>query len=141
MLKFLLPVDGSDTSNKAVAEFIKLLDWYKEAPEIHLLNVQFPQHGNVTLFIDKESINLYHQEEGMKGLKAARDLLDQAGIACQFHITVGNPEEMITRYAKEMGFDQIVIGPRGLGVVRGLLLGSVASKVMQLSTVPVLLIK
>ena len=141
MLKFLLPVDGSDTSNGAVAKFIKLLDWYKEEPEIHLLNVQFPQRGNVTLFIDKESINLYHQEEGMKGLQAARRLLDQAGIACRFHITVGNPEEMILRYAKEIDCDQIVIGPRGLGVVKGLLLGSVASKVMQLSAIPVLLVK
>ncbi len=141
MLKFLLPVDGSDTSNKAVAEFIKLLDWYKEEPEIHLLNVQFPERGNVTLFIDKESINLYHREEGMKGLKAARGLLNQAGIASRFHITVGDPEEMITRYAKEIDCDQIVIGPRGLGAVKGLVLGSVASKVMQFSTIPVLLIK
>lgn len=140
-MKFLLPVDGSHASNQAVARFIKLLDWYKEVPEIHLLNVQFPQHGNVTLFIDKESINLYHQEEGLKGLQTARGLLDQAGIDCQFHIMVGSPVEIITRYAKEMEFDQIVIGPRGLGVVKGLLLGSVASKVMQLSTVPILLIK
>lgn len=141
MLKFLLPVDGSDASNDAVAKFIKLLDWYKEEPEIHLLNVQFPQRGNVVLFIDKESIDLYHREEGMKGLKTARELLDQAGIACRLHITVGNPEEMILRYAKEINCDQIVIGPRGLGVVKGLLLGSVASKVMQLSVIPVLLVK
>ena len=48
---------------------------------------------------------------------------------------------MIIRYAKEMDCDQIVIGPRGLGTVKGILLGSVASKVMQLSTMPVLLIK
>ena len=141
MPKFLLPVDGSDTSNKAVAGFIKLLDWYKEVPEIHLLNVQFPQRGNVNWFIDKESINLYHQEEGMKVLQAARVSLDQAGIACQIHITVGDPEEMIIRYAKEMDCDQIVMGPRGLGTVKGLLLGSVANKVMQFSTLPVLLIK
>jgi nucleotide-binding universal stress UspA family protein len=134
-------VDGSDTSNKAVAGFIKLLDWYKEVPEIHLLNVQFPQRGNVNWFIDKESINLYHQEEGMKVLQAARVSLDQAGIACQLHITVGDPEVMIIRYAKEMDCDQIVMGPRGLGTVKGLLLGSVANKVMQLSTMPVLLIK
>jgi len=141
MLKFLLPVDGSDTSNKAVVKFIKLLDWYKEEPEIHLLNVQFPERGNVILFIDKEGINLYHREEGMGRLQAARGLLNQAGIACRFHITVGDPEEMIIRYAKEIDCDQIVIGPRGLGVVEGLVLGSVASKVMQLSTIPVLLIK
>ncbi|MDN5935063.1 MAG: universal stress protein [Nitrosospira sp.] len=141
MLKFLLPVDGSDTSNKAVAEFIKLLDWYKEEPEIHLLNVQFPERGNVTLFIDKESIDLYHREEGMKALQAARGLLDQAGVACRFHVTVGHPDEMIIRYAGEIKCDQIVIGPRGLGAIEGLVLGSVAGKVMQLSTIPVLLIK
>ncbi len=141
MLKFLLPVDGSDTSNKAIAEFIKLLDWYREAPEIHLLNVQLPQHGNVAWFIDKESIKLYHQEEGIKLLQPACTLLDQADIAYRFHITVGNPEEMIVRYAETLVCDQIVIGPRGLGAVKGLLLGSVASRVMQLSTMPVLLIK
>ena len=141
MLKFLLPVDGSDTSNKAIGKFIKLLDWYRETPEIHLLNVQLPQRGNVARFIDKESLNLYHQEEGLKLLQPARTLLDQAGIVCRFHITVGNPEEMIIRYAETLVCDQIVIGPRGLGTVKGLLLGSVASKVMQLSTLPVLLIK
>lgn len=141
MLKFLLPVDGSDTSNRAVAQFIKLLDWYKEAPEIHLLNVQFPQHGNVPLFIGKEDIDIYHREEGLKALQTARGLLEQANIACKVHVTVGNPWEMITGFAKEIDCAQIVIGPRGLGIVKGLLLGSVASKVMQFTTVPVLLVK
>ena len=141
MLKILLPADGSDTSNKAVVDFIKLLGWYKETPEIHLLNVQLPLHGDVSMFISKENIAQYHQEEGLKGLQAARDLLKQAGIACQFHIVVGDPAEMIVRYAAEKQYDQIVIGPRGLGAMKGLLLGSVANKVMQLSTVPVLLIK
>lgn len=141
MLKILLPVDGSDTSNKAVADFIKLLDWYREMPEIHLLNVQPPLHGNVSRFIDKENIKQYHQEEGLGGLQAARDLLQQAGIDCQLHILVGDPAEMIVRCAAEKQCGQIVIGPRGLGAVKGLLLGSVASKVMQLSTVPVLLVK
>ncbi|MBA4141524.1 MAG: universal stress protein [Nitrosospira sp.] len=141
MLKFLLPVDGSETSNRAVAGLIKRIDWYKEMPEIHLLNVQLPQYGNVTLFIDKETIDMYHQEEGMKELQAARKLLDRAGITSRFHITVGTPPDMIVRYAEEMDCDQIVIGPRGLGAIEGILLGSVASKVMQLSTIPVLLVK
>lgn len=52
MLKFLLPVDRLDTSKKAVHDFIKLLNWHKEAPEIHLLNVQFPLHGNAPMLID-----------------------------------------------------------------------------------------
>lgn len=141
MLKLLLPVDGSDASGRAVSRFIKLVGWYKETPEIHLLNVQFPLRGNVPMFIDKESIDLYYQEEGMKELSPARELLDRAGIGYRFHVSAGNPPNMILRYAEEMNFDQIVIGPRGLGTVKGILLGSVASKVIQLSTIPVLILK
>lgn len=141
MLKILLPVDGSDVSNKAVADFIKLLDWYRETPEIHLLNVQLPLHGDICMFIDKDNIKQYHREEGLKALQASRDLLQLAGITCQLHILVGDPAEMIEHCAIEKQCSQIVIGPRGLGSVKGLLLGSVTNKVMQLSTIPVLLVK
>ena len=141
MLKILLPVDGSDSSNKSVADFIQLIDHYKETPEIHLLNVQLPLDGNITLFIDKENIRQYHQEEGMKKQQNVRDLLEKAGLTFQFHIVVGEPAEMIVNFAKEKLFDSIVIGPRGMGIVKSLLLGSVTNKVMQLSTIPVLLVK
>ena len=141
MLKVLLPVDGSECSKKAVADLIQLLDWYKEIPEFHLLNVQYPLDGNVSLFINQADIQQYHQEEGLKNLHEARDILDQAGIAYQFHITVGDPAEMIVRFATEKQYDLIVMGPRGRGGLKGLLLGSVTSKVMQLSQIPVLLVK
>ncbi len=141
MLKILLPVDGSDNSSKAVTDFIRLLDWYKERPEIHLLNVQYALDGNVSLFINQADIKQYHQEEGLKSLQNTCDLLDQAGIAYQCHITVGDPAEMIVRFAAEKHYDQIVMGPRGKGSIQGLLLGSVTNKVMQLSNIPVLLVK
>ena len=141
MLKMLLPVDGSPACNNAIAQFIPLLGCYKEIPEIHLLNVQFPLHGDVSVFIDQENINQYHQEEGLKDLEQARELLDQADIPYQYHVTVGDAAKMIVQFATERQCDQIVIGPRGLGTVKGLLLGSVASKLIHLSPVPVLLIK
>lgn len=141
MLRMLIPVDGSDNSNKAVTDFLRLLDWYKEKPEIHLLNVQYPLDGNVSLFINQSDIKQYHQEEGLKSLQKTRDLFAQSGIACQYHITVGDPAEMIVRFAVEKHYDQIVMGPRGKGSIKGLLLGSVTNKVMQLSNIPVLLVK
>ena len=141
MLKILLPVDGSDNARKAVADFIPLLNWYAEKPELHLFNVQYPLHGNVALFINQADIKQYHQEEGLKGLHDARALLDRAGVAYQYHIVVGDPAEMIVRFASERQFDQIVMGPRGAGGIQGLLLGSVSSKVMQLASTPVLLVK
>lgn len=141
MLKFLLPVDGSETSTRAVTEFVRLTNWYKEVPEIHLLNVQLPQRGNVPLFIDRETIDLYYREEGMRELATACKILKEAEIGYSCHIVAGTPHDMILRYAGESGCNQIVMGPRGLGTVKGILLGSVASKVIQLATVPVLLIK
>lgn len=141
MLKILLPVDGSDYANKAITGFIALLDWYKEKPELHLLNVQYPLRGNVALFINQTDIKQYHQEEGQKELQSTCALLDQAGVAYQYHIVVGDPAEMIVRFASEKQCDQIVMGPRGAGGIQGLLLGSVTSKVMQLAKTPVLLIK
>ncbi len=141
MLKILLPVDGSDNSNKTVSEFIQLLDWYKEKPELHLLNVQYPLDGNVSLFINQTDIKQYHQDEGLKSLQSARDLLDQAGVSYQHHITVGDPAQMIVRFAVEKQYYQIVMGPRGKGSIQGMLLGSVTSKVMQLSSLPVLLVR
>lgn len=141
MLKILLPVDGSTACYKAIAHFIQLLNWYKEIPEIHLLNVQLPLHGDVSMFISQENIKQYHQEEGLKDLQQTRDLFDHAGITYHHHVTVGDPAKMIVQFATEKQCDQIVIGPRGLGTVQGLLLGSVASKLIHLSPIPVLLIK
>lgn len=141
MVKILLPIDGSAASNKAVTDFIKLLDWYKEVPEIHLLNVQLSLHGDISMFIDKDTIQQYHQEGGMKKLQNARELLHQAGLTGQEHIIVGDPAEIIAQFAIEQSFDQIVIGPRGLGAVKSILLGSVASKLIKLSSIPVLVLK
>jgi len=41
----------------------------------------------------------------------------------------GDPAETIINYANKGNFDMIVIGSRGLGSFKGLMLGSVSSKV------------
>lgn len=141
MLKVLIPVDDSEHSGQTVLEAIQLLDWYRELPEIHLLNIQFPLDGNISLFIHQADIKQYHQEEGLKCLQRARNVLDEAGIAYQFHIVVGDPAEMIVQFSNESQCNLIMMGPRGRSAIKSLLLGSVTNKVMQLSTLPVLLVK
>ena len=49
--------------------------------------------------------------------------------------------ETIDRIARETMADQIVMGTRGLGRLRGLLLGSVATPVVHLADIPVTLVK
>jgi nucleotide-binding universal stress UspA family protein len=142
-MKILVAVDGSEPSSRAVDHLKKELGWYKGDVEIHLLNVQrqIPYGGRVSSFVGQEQINKYYHDEGMTALKSAMQKLDAAGVKYQHHIGVGEEAEVIVRYAEEKGCDRILMGTRGMGSVSSLLLGSVATKVIHLSPVPVLLVK
>jgi nucleotide-binding universal stress UspA family protein len=143
MPKFLVAVDGSAPSNRAVDQLIAHLGMLKETAEIHLLNVQhpIPYGSRVSSVVGHDRIAQFHREEGMAALKTAMQKLDAAKVRYHHHIGVGAEAEVICQYAKEKGCDQIFMGTRGLGSISNLVLGSVASKVIHLSPVPVLLVK
>lgn len=142
MPKLLVAIDGSENSDRVIDYLTRMKDWYKDPVEVHLLNVQSPIVGvNVKMFISSESLNEYYREEGTKALKNAKERLAAMGLAYTDHISVGGPGELITEYAKSKGCDQILMGSRGLGSISGLVLGSVATKVLQLAQVPVLLVR
>lgn len=48
---------------------------------------------------------------------------------------------MICQYAREGGYDHVIIGSRGFGAIKGLALGSVSHKVIQLCQVNLIVIK
>ena len=141
MLKMLVPVDGSESSIRALDQLIKKFGWYKDGVEIHLLNVQHPFPAHVASHLGHDMVQQYHREQGLAVLADACKKLDAAGIKYHYHIGIGDEAEVICKYAKEKEVVQIIMGTRGLGSVSGLLLGSVASKVIHLSEVPVLLVK
>ena len=142
MLKVLVPVDASESSARGVDYLIKLARGLREPIEVHLLTVHHHiPYGRAVSAVAGDSLQQYYQDEGLAALKPARDRLDAAQIAYLYHIGVGEPAEVIARYAAEKGCDQIIMGTRGLGAVGGLLLGSVATKVLHLASVPVLFVK
>lgn len=141
MLKILLAVDGSESALRAVEHVIKRVADAKDGYQVHLVNVQYPLHGSVSTFLEAGQVKQYHHDEGMKVLASAREKLDAAGTAYQTHLFVGEPAEVVARFAKEQGCDEIVIGTRGLSGISSLLVGSVATKIIHLAEVPVVLVK
>ena len=141
MAKILVAVDGSAHSRRAVEHLLALRA--AQGPlEIHLLNVQIPiESGHARLFVDHEELQDYYREEGLAALAEARAILDAAGLPYSHHIAVGHVAQTIAAWAKEKGCDQIVLGSHGRGALTHLLLGSVASDVLRLSSVPVTLVK
>jgi nucleotide-binding universal stress UspA family protein len=108
---------------------------------LHLLNVQRPVTGDVSMFVGKEALRQHHHDKGLKALERARARLGAAGLPYTFHLFVGDPGQVISQYAREKGCDLIVMGRRGLGSYTGGLLGSVAHKVLHLAEPPVVLVK
>jgi nucleotide-binding universal stress UspA family protein len=142
MLKVLVPVDGSDASQRAIDHLVGTPQ-YGGTAEIHVINVQppLPYGSRASSAIGHDSIEDYHREEAMKALRPALQRLDAAGVKYQYHIVVGEPAKLIVQYAKDNGIDQIVMGTHGRGAVASVLMGSVAKEVLTCTSVPVVLVK
>jgi len=141
-MKVLIPIDGSENALRAVAQVLDHLDWYREQPEVHLLNVQLPvASGAVKMFISSDQLRDYYDEEGEKALNVARDAVKAAGVPCHARVAVGDVAATVAQYARDNGCAMIVMGTRGMGALGNVLLGSVATKVIHLAPQPVLLVK
>ncbi len=138
-MKILLPVDGSDTSARAVQFVLKQALNSKEAPELHLLNVQHSLPGTIKGVANQAK--QYHHDEGVKALANARKLLDDAQIKYTYHIGVGEVGEVVAHFVSDLKCDQVVMGTRGMSSVANMVLGSAATQILHLVQVPVLLVK
>lgn len=142
MLKILVPVDGSECALRAVQDAIRMAQHARSGAEILALNVQVPiVTGHARMFLDKSDIQTYYDTESQHALDPARPLLETSDVPFRMETRIGPTAETIAEYATEKGCDRIVMGTRGLGTVSGMLLGSVATKVIHLSNLPVTLVK
>lgn len=141
IVKILLPVDGSENSNRAVRYALGLVK-LMPTTEIRLLNVQEPLH--VRHVPDRpvpEEVERHLRHLGQLATASARDLVTQAGVYTECPIEIGDVAPTIARYAKEHRCDLIVMGTRGLGPIKNLVLGSTAMKVLHVAEVPVTLVR
>ena len=136
-MKILLAVDGSVHSLDAVKCVVDHADWYREKPQVELLTVHrpVPKLPRMGVAVGKTQIERYYQEEGEQALAEAKKLLERAGLRYEPRILVGDPAEIIVKHAKQSRADVICVGTPSKWI------GSIANKVMNLSEVPVLLVK
>ena len=140
-MKVLVPIDGSSPSRRAIRHVMQLGQGY-EPMELHLLNVQEPADApQLMRFRKPEEIEEAQLEHGASVLAAAKRQLDRAGLKYEAHVLIGEPAEKIAEFAKKGRFHKIIMGTHGRGGITGLLMGSVATKVLHLASVPVTLVK
>ena len=142
-MKILVAVDGSAHSLDSVRFVIEHANWYRDKPAIELVFVHapLPHLPRMGMVVGNEQVQRYYQEEGAKAMAGGKRLLDASGLTYVEHILVGPIAESIVQHANTASCDLLVVGNRGMGAAANLLLGSVTSRVLQLSPVPVLVVK
>lgn len=140
-MKLLVPVDGSAAAQRAVTHALWLVQGRPEAA-IVLLNAQNREVlGLSDIDAENENEREIASRRSARALRNAIRACKAAGVRFEARAEFGPISETIDRIAREVHADQIVMGTRGLGRLRGLLLGSVATGVIHLAHVPVTLVK
>lgn len=140
-MKILLPVDGSEHSVRAARHVVNSVRGC-ERHEIVLLNVQEPIDApEIRGHMPASEIEAMQEARGGDALAPARAVLDKAGLAYSPTVLIGPVAETIARFAAEQGCGKIVMGTRGLGAVAGVLMGSVTTRLLHLTDLPVTLVK
>ena len=155
--KILVPLDGSEHSSRALETAAQVAKkFHAQLTLLHVYSFVAPvmvaesfTQATSGLPVIRSSLtpaDLAEMEKearqvGERILIEAKEKLASEGIIVDSSLTEGNPVQEITRIAKEGTFDLIVMGIRGIGKLKELLVGSVSDGVIKQSSCPVLIVK
>jgi len=143
MRRLLVAYDGSDNSKRALQYVVDLARDTGMALQVHVVNVQHEPiiYGEYVTSAMIDELNNSLMAKSRSVLDEAAAMLQAGGLTCETHTQLGNVAEQINDAVKRLGCDTVVMGTHGLGSFTGLVLGSVASRVIHEVSVPVLLVK
>ena len=142
-MKILVPVDGSPESTRAVKLAI---DQVKAVAGASLVVVTVQNFGTLGIgegagIMPPDWIEQEKERVATEALREAVATCREAGVPYVTRSERGPVAATIDGVAREEHVAHIVMGSRGLGGVRGLLLGSVTTQLLHLADVPVTIVK
>jgi nucleotide-binding universal stress UspA family protein len=142
--KILLATDGSEEAALATQTAVDIAD--KTGSELHVVLVGLsaayvgmgpPEIADIPAPRQQEL-----NEEAQRLLNAqVEQIKADGGTVVQAHLRIGKSDEQIVALAEEIGAGLIVMGSRGLGGIRRLLMGSVSNSVVRHAHCPVLIVR
>lgn len=143
MRDILVALDGSASANRALELAADVALRYGAA--LHLVHVMLRPVASEELreFARIERVELPTAVEmsspGQAIVAAGAAVAAAKGVQrLTTEVLTGDPTEELLEYAREQGIDLMVVGRRGLGQIRGLLMGSVSWKINSMAECPVL---
>lgn len=148
-MKLLVCFDGSEPSQRAIEKAhqltadcgihkVTIIHAYQENYWISLGDSYAPSPDMLTKLESLEKKKMKEKEEEIKDYA---NIFDDTEADVEIKIVQGHPARIITKVAEEGNYDLIIIGSRGLGALRKVVLGSVSNAVIQGTDVSVMVVK
>jgi nucleotide-binding universal stress UspA family protein len=138
--KILAPIDGSENSKRAFSYASYLSKNLKG--EITILHVA---DAPPTVYLQSQKVLDELLEKYSKAREKVFDeyqeLAERESIKIKTKVIFGNPGQEIVKFSLKDEFDVIIIGNRGIGHLKEMIVGSVSSTVIHDAKCPVLLVK
>ena len=138
--KLLVPVDGSENSVRALEAAIFL----SKKIDAHV-TVMHVMQKPPTVYIhpqkELEELLLNYRREAEQILARCEEIGNRNGVELKKVIIEGDVASKILRFAEKEGLDMIVMGHRGSGRFKEMVLGSVSQKVLNQTKRSVLIIR
>src|SRR6266487_2352047 len=137
--KILVGLDGSEGANKALAVAVKMASQF--GAEIHSISVEetLPHYAATVGEVvesKQEAANYFR-----KLVAEAQQVARTSGMTLHSHVMPGHEVETIVTFAKDHGFDLLVIGFMGHSKIFGRIWGSTSQNLAKLSPCSVLVVK
>jgi len=133
----VLAVDGSEYSHRALDYAKSLAERY--AANLWLVHV-FAHTSDLLGYEDFEKLFAKRKNAGQVILDKAKKMLGSTTFKVYEELLDGSEAEAILKAAEKYQADLIVMGTRGFGAVKGMLVGSVSRKVIHLAACPVMVV-
>jgi len=140
-MKILLAVDGSEYTRKMLDYVCTNRALFDASHSYTLLNTQPPLPPHARSALGSKVVNDYYEEEAKKVLEPAMAMVGERGLQAEHLWKVGPAGDTIAAFAKEGGYDMVIMGSHGHGSIARLVMGSVTTQVLAQCGVPVLLIR
>jgi nucleotide-binding universal stress UspA family protein len=88
-----------------------------------------------------EKVRADYRSESAKILERCKDMANKSGINIHTVLIEGDPASKIIRYSEMERFDIIIIGSRGMGQFKEMILGSVSNKVLHHAKCSVMVVR
>lgn len=140
-MKILAAIDGSPYTKRMLAYLAAHDEWLGSHHEYTMVHAVSAVPSRAAARLEMDLLKTYYEDEAERVFKPIRSFAAKQGLNAKFVSKVGHAAEIITSLANKGGFDLLVLGSHGHGMLANLVMGSVATKVLAGSRVPVLLIR